>query len=359
MSQIAGQVAALQKLREKVPAWHRPNLIFPAGLPIEQCSSERTASFKSKIFSGKRLLDLTGGLGVDAYFFSKNFEQVVVVEQQADLVAAARHNFEILAAKNVLFFNGQADDFLKNSDEKFDLIYLDPARRDGAGGRVFRLEDCSPNILKIKDLLFEKADAVLLKTAPMLDLAAAANQLKNVEKIWVVGTPDECREVLYLLRPTANFDFDEIQISAVTLVVDGSTASFDFNFSEEKNAQSEFSKPLKFLVEPPPAVLKSGAFKIFGNRHGLKKLHPATHLFTADALPENLTGRKFKIENVCRYDRRELAQIFSENRANLAARNFPDSPEQMKKKLGLRDGGDAYIFGVTDFEGKKLLLCKK
>ncbi len=360
MSEVAGQVAALQKIKEKVPLWHRPGLVFPPGLPIEQCSSERTAIFKSNLFSGQKMVDLTSGLGVDVFFFSKNFGQVAVVEQNENLLKYVRHNFEILGVKNASFSGGLAEDFLQKNEEKFDLIYLDPARRDGAGGRVFRLEDCTPNVLKIKDLLFEKSSKILVKTAPMLDLHLAAGQLKNVSKIWVIGTPGECREVLYLLEPTANFEVENIPISAVVLENDGSFSSFDFTFLEEKNAAVEFSMPQKFLVEPPPSVMKSGGFKVFANRFGLSKLHPNTHLFTSENVPKNVPGRKFLIEKICKFDRREISQFLPEGKANVAVRNFPETAEMMKKKLNLRDGGDVFLFGVTDFEGKKaVLICRK
>ena len=358
---VAAQVAALQKVRTKIPIWHRPGLVFPLAVSVEQASSEATARFKAGLFSsGLCMADLTGGLGVDAFFFAQHFASATYVEQNADLLAAARQNFAQLGAANVRFEQAEASQFLQSTTDDFDLIYLDPARRDGAGGRVFRLEDCSPNALAIKDLMLARTPRALLKTAPMLDLRLAAEQLRNVARIWVVAHEGDCREVLYLLERTAP-PVPEIPISAVVLAADGSVAqAFECSFAEEQAAQIELAAPRRFLYEPNPAVLKAGAFRTFAQRFGLQKLHANTHLYTSEQFVPGVPARTFRIENVCKYDRKTVLAALPEARANVSARNFPDGAEAVRKKLGLRDGGNSYLFAATtECSGKTILLCQK
>jgi 16S rRNA G966 N2-methylase RsmD len=353
---VAQQVGALQRLRHKIPSWYQPGLSFPAALSLEQASSERTAQHKARLFSGKKMADLTGGLGVDAFFFAQQFGEVLHLEQRAELSEAARHNFAQLGATNIRCLHSTAEQFLAENRDTYDLVYLDPARRDGAGGRVFRLEDCQPNILAVKDLIFQITPQILLKTAPLLDLHRAAEQLGCVEKIWVVAADNECREVLYLLTAGGGRrTVDGVPICAVHLLRDGSEQSFEFTFEAEQSAEVAFSPPQKYLYEPNAAVLKAGAFRSFAQRHGLSKLHPNTHLYTSAERVSDVPGRTFFIENVCRYDRKSVTAALPEGRANIAARNFPDTPEQVRQRLGLRDGGEAYLFAVTDVEGKKVV----
>ncbi len=384
---VAQQVDALRRLRHKIPAWYQPGLAFPVALSLEQASSERTARFKAGLFSGKKMADLTGGLGVDAFFFAQHFAEVLHIEQRAELSEAVQHNFEQLGATNIHCLSSTAEQFLAQNTDTYDLIYLDPARRDGAGGRVFRLEDCQPNILAVKDLIFKIAPRILLKTAPLLDLRRAAEQLGQVSRIWVVAADDECREVLYLLEggrwrvegggqraeggdmrlagslpPSTLYpppSTDDIPISAVHLLKDGSEQTFEFTFGMERLAQAAFSVPQKYLYEPNPAVLKAGAFRSFAQHYGLSKLHPNTHLYTSTERVPDVPARIFTIETVCRYDRKSVAAAVPEGRANIAVRNFPDSAEQVRQRLGLRDGGEVYLFAATDVEGKKVVVGRK
>lgn len=357
VSKAVAQIEALRKLQTKIPDWFRFDLDLPPVLSVEQASSATTARFKTGLFSGATMADLTGGMGVDAFYFAQQFERVLYVEQNPDLVRLARHNFDVLGASNIISKAEKTENFLKTNQEHFDLIYLDPARRDQQQKRVFRLSDCQPDVLEIKDLLLANADRVLLKTAPMLDLNLAVDELKTVSRIWVVSVDNECKEVLYLLEKTA-LPGPDIPIEAVCL--GAKTTALTFTRNEEQAATPEFSEPLRFLYEPDAAVLKAGAFKTFALRFGLKKLHPNTQLYTSETYVPEAPGRCFVIEAVLKYDRKTLRQLIPEGRANLAARNFPDAPPQMRKKLGLSDGGDWYVFGAMDIQQRKVLIaCRR
>jgi hypothetical protein len=348
-----GQIEAMRKVRSKIPSWFRFDLEFPPALSVEQASSEQTAQFKASLLTGNKMADLTGGMGVDTFFFAQHFKQATYLEQNSELADLARHNFGVLRATNIQVVTLPAEDFINQNTDHFDLIYIDPARRGDRQQRVFRLEDCSPDILAIKDRLLETSDRVLLKTAPLLDLNLAVEQLQSVVHIWVVSVDNEVKEVLYLLEKSAPA-IGNIPIEAVCL---GEVPRF-FSCTrlEEQAAPPPYAPPQRYLYEPDAAVLKAGAFKSFARRFGLNKLHPNTHLYTSETFVPDVPGRSFTIETVLRYDRKAVQQAIPGKKANVAVRNFPDSVEQVRQKLGLMDGGDLFLFGTTDLEERKILV---
>lgn len=358
VAEVAAQVQALQKIRHKIPGWYLPGLYHPFPLSVEQSSSEATARFKAALFKTAKVLDLTGGMGVDASFFAREAEQLTYVEQNAELLEAARHNFTALGIRNVQWFSGSAEAFLQGHTGSWDLIYLDPARRHEQKGKVFQLADCSPDVLQLQFLLLSRAPRVMIKTAPLLDIRLAAAQMGNVAGIWVVAAQGECREVLYLLEPAAP-PLDMVPIHAVNLKEDD-VSTFVFHWQEEQEAVARLSAPQQYLYEPNAAVLKSGAFKSFALRYGLGKLHPNTHLYTSEQLEENVPARRFVMEQICRYDRKAVQAAVPEGKANITCRNFPDTPDQVRKKLGLQDGGEIYLFAATVADQQKVVLvCRK
>jgi len=357
MPYVASQLLALRKVRDKIPAWYDPALHFPPQLSIEQSSSERTARFKASLFSGARLADLTGGLGVDTWAWAAHFEEVTYVEQNPELVKSARHNFQVLAAHNIRCVAAHAENFLTTASDSFDLLYLDPARRDEQQRKVFRFEDCQPDVVALREILLAHAPRVLVKTAPLLDLKLAAKQLLTVSHIWVVSVHNECKEVLYLIErnapPAAGIPVTAVALGEMEQV-------FTFTWPEEQQAVAPISAPQQYLYEPDAAVLKAGAFRSFAQRFGLSKLHTNTHLYTSNQLRTDVPGRRFQIMQVCKYDRKSVQAAVPEGRANLATRNFPDTVEAVRRKLALADGGDLYLFAATTLDHKKeVLVCRK
>ncbi len=356
---VAGQIDFLQKIQKKVPSWYRQGLRFPAAISMEQASSEATAEFKTTLVRGGKMADLTGGLGVDSSFFARKFQSITYVEPNAELLEITRHNFEALGIDNATLVCATAEDFLQNTTETFDLLYLDPSRRHTHKGKVFQLQDCGPNILEIKQLALEKAPMILLKTAPMLDISLAAHHLGSVSNIWVVASGDECREVLYLIERSPT-PFPEINVHAVLLEKDGAVRDVHFTYGEEQQTGVDYALPQQFLYEPNPAVLKAGAFRAFAGRFGLKKLHQHTHLYTSEAFVPDIPGRCFSIEAVCKYDRKAVQALIPAGKANVSTRNFPDNAEAVRKKLSLSDGGEVYVFAFTDVEERKVIaVCRK
>ncbi len=360
VAEAAAQIEALQKTRLKIPSWYREGMYFPPRLSMEQASSEAAARFKAGLVPAGRLLDLTCGLGIDTYFFSKVCTEITAIEQNSVVADAARHNYSVLEAGKISVITGDSTDFETLVTGHFDCIFLDPARRDQQQRKVFNWNDCSPDVLALKDRLLKHTGFVLIKAAPMLDIHLSVVQLENVHKVWIVEFAGEVKEVLYQLGASRH-PATQITVEATGIDTCGRALyRFGFTPEAEKEATPVYSDPLRYLYEPSPALLKSGAMKLFGERFSLKKLHENTHLFTSETLIPGVPGRTFEIVSVCRYDKKEISTAVPELKASIATRNFPDSPEIMARKLGLSPGGSVYLFGVTLHDHRKaVLVCRK
>lgn len=347
---ILNQINGLQKARQKLPTFYKnETIVYPVGLSMEQCSSEQTAIFKSNLVKGKSIIDLTGGFGIDAYFFSKQFEQVNYVEQNIELFKIVQQNFKNLNA-NIHCFNSSCEDFLKNNAEKFDVAYIDPSRRDESK-RVFKLDECTPNVIELLPQLHHTAKQILVKTAPLLDIKQTLKDINKVQKIWIVSVNNDCKEVLYLIGDEINNNPEIITVNLTKT----NDEIFSLIYSDEVNNVVNYSTPLQYLYEPNASVLKAGGFKSVAVQFGLKKLAVNTHLYTSTLLLENFPGRTFKVGHQLDYNSKAIKQL-GLTKANITTRNFHDSVEQVKKKLKLTDGGDVYLFAVRDLNDKPLLV---
>ena len=365
------QIKARQKAKIKLPEWfENEEIIFPKMLSVEQCSSEITAKFKAILISGETLIDLTGGMGVDVAYMSKNFKNTFYFEQNIDLLSLTKYNFEQLGINNVSFLEGNSVEKLAEStlfDSKqiqSTWIYLDPHRRDDSGSKVVRLQDCEPNILVIRNLLFKYTNNILLKASPMLDIDLAILDLGNVSQVYVIAVENEVKEVLFhinkpMLNDSLTTTNNEVILNAVNLTKQKSTI-LSFTKSEEKNASIILGTPKQYLYEPNAAIMKSGGFRYIAQHFNLQKIAPHSHLYTSDELKENFQGRIFKIVAVCKLDKKEILKHLSENKANITIRNFPLTVQQIRNKLKLSDGGSEYLFATTDAQNQKIVVvCRK
>jgi 16S rRNA G966 N2-methylase RsmD len=352
---IIEQIEAKKRCEQKLPTWfNTENIYYPNKLNIEQTSSEVTAKYKADLASGKSLIDLTGGFGVDANYFAKQVEAVIHCEINAELSEIVKHNYKALDVNNITCLNENGIDALKSIDNQFDWIYIDPSRRDDSKNKVFLLSDCTPNVKTFKGLFFKYAKNVMIKTSPLLDISATKNDLDQVKELHVVAVHNEVKELLWILER----DYEgELEIKTIN-VTKSDNESFDFNYSEEPTIEVEFSEPLTYLYEPNSAVLKAGAFSIISSKLNIHKLHKHSHLYTSNELI-NFPGRRFKVEKVIPFNKKEFAKS-GINKANVTTRNFPISVNDIRKKLKIKDGGSSYLFFTTDINNTKIIvLCTK
>ncbi|RQO74563.1 hypothetical protein DBR43_04010 [Pedobacter sp. KBW06] len=343
--ELANQIAAKNKSIRKLPAWyHQEQIYYPPLLSIEQCSSESTAAYKATLAKGATLIDLTGGFGVDSFYFAKRLQSVTHCEINADLSAIAAHNAKALKQTNLQFLATDGIAYLEHNEGRFDNIYIDPARRSQTG-KVFMLKDCTPDVVQNLDLLLSRTRRVIIKTAPLLDITAGLKELKNVTEVHVVSVRNECKELIWIVERSPA---EKVKIVCTTL--NEQEKSFSF-FKGEEDQDSEITAgPLQqYLYEPDTALLKGGAFQLIASRYQLQKLHSQTQLYTSDQVITEFPGRRFRINGLI-----SATELKKEKdlRANVIARNYQDKAELLVRKYKIKPDNHRFlIFTQSKKEG--------
>lgn len=350
IQELVTQIISKKKSQTKLPNWFKTkNIYFPPKVNIEQTSSEITAKYKSSLISGESLIDITGGFGVDCYYFSKKIKEVTHCELNTKLSTIVNNNYQQLKINNIETVSGDGIDFIINSKKKYDWIYIDPSRRSEQNQKVFLLKDCLPNIPENLDLLFQKSSNLLIKNSPILDLSKTIEELKFVKEIHVIAINNDVKELLFLLKKnytkkvlikTINFNKNKEQY-------------FDFQLNNKKI--SIYSEPKKYIYEPNSAILKSGGFHEISYQLKIEKLHQHSHLYTSNELIE-FPGRRFYVNHVCNYNKKEILKHLIDKKANITTRNFPETVAQIRKKTKIKDGGSNYLFFTTVNNNKLIVL---
>ena len=352
---IIKQIEAKKRSKKKLPTWfNSKNIYFPNKLNIEQTSSEVTANYKANLVSGNSLIDLTGGFGVDAYYFSKRIKNVIHCEINKSLSEIVKYNYKTLNINTIECLNENGIEALKHIDRPFDWIYIDPSRRDDTKKKVFLLSECIPNIKTFQGLFLKYANNVMIKTSPLLDIKATLNDLKQIKELHVIALDNEVKELLWVLERDCKTEFI---IKTVNLTKQ-SKQEFEFSFENESNEIAEYTGPIAYLYEPNAAILKAGAFNSVSTQLNIPKLHKHSHLYTSNTLID-FPGRRFKIEKNIPFNKKIFAKE-KISKANVTTRNFPISVGEIRKKLKIKDGGDIYLFFTTDLNNIKIILvCVK
>ena len=353
-TEIISQIVSKKKAKDKLPTWFSTkNIIYPEKISIEQTSSEATAKYKASLVSGKKLIDCTGGFGIDDYYFAKQFESVIHCEINANLSQIVQHNFRILKATNIQCYQGNSTEILEHLNQKFDCIYIDPSRRNDAKGKVFMLADCLPNVVDLQNFYYQFTDSILIKTAPILDIHAGLLELKNVAEIHIVAVENEVKEILWKIEKNFN---NSPEIIAVNLEKEKQTVT---KFDSSKSYLANYSLPKKYLYEPNASIMKSGVFEAVSVLFSVEKIQQHSHLYTSEEL-KNFPGRKFVIDAIIPFQKKEIVQYIQGKKMNVSTRNFPIKPEEIKKKHKISDGGTIFAFFTTNMNNEKIvLLCTK
>lgn len=350
-SEIAQQIKGIQIAKNKFPfLYETERIYFPPSINLEQASSWATSQYKSKIVKGKTIIDLTAGMGIDAFGFAQKFEEVTALERNADLVKISKQNYKTLNQNNLTYVNSEFGNYFKeNPDLKWDVIYLDPSRRIESQRKVI-LEDLEPNVLEWIDEFLKRAKTVMIKLSPLLDLKSTMEKIPSIQEVHIVALKNEVKELLLICKKELR---KSPMVKAANLESD--MVEFSFSFQEESIAESEFSSPEKFIYEPNSAVLKSGAFKLIGQRFGLKKLHIHTHLYTTNEFVEIFPGKIFELQEEVKDPKRELKKgLF-----HVISKNYPISVELIRKKYNLKESEDQTLIFTQSISGKHVLRCKR
>ena len=358
MAMAVVQIAGRQIAKVKLPSWHRTEgLLYPKHLSMEQCSSEVTALYKASLVEGETFADLTGGFGIDCSFLSQKFKKADYVERQAELCELASHNFPLLGL-DIDVHHADGVEYLKRMDP-VDCLFLDPARRDGHGGKTVAISDCEPDVSALEDLLVEKAKTVMVKLSPMLDLSLALKTLKYVREVHIVSVNNECKELLLILQKQSISP--DISIHCEHIVND-LHQHFVFTQEQERTSDCPLASAVEaYLYEPNASILKAGAYRSLTQAYPCCKLHVSSHLYTSPNYIEDFPGRSFKVEAISGFGKKDLKTFLQGmEKANLTIRNFPSSVAELRKRLKLKEGGEDYLFATTlADESKVLIRCKK
>lgn len=370
------QISGRQTARRKLPSWAAVDgVVYPPRLNMEQCSSEQTARYKLALArrlmqaaESSKMADLTGGFGVDSSFLAQAFRQAYYVERDERLCRLARHNFPLLGQRHIEVVHADSTAFL-DTMPTVDLIFMDPARRDGDGRRVFLLSDCQPDVLCLGERLLRKCRLLLLKLSPMLDWHEAVRALDALERsgsqgeghrvreVHIVSVANECRELLLAVTPLREAPL------RVHCVNDGDVFTYDASAPSAASVPVISALPSAgdWLYEPNASVMKAGCFGELTARFPVRALADNTRLFVSPTLLERFPGRRFRVEAVSTLNRHDLRRhLAGLSQANVTVRNFPMTVPELRRRLRLRDGGDTYLFAATAVGGQHVLLrCRK
>lgn len=358
---VVDQIAARRQIREKLPTWYlNEDLFFPARIAVEQSSSEKTGIYKQQLVSESDIIcDLTGGLGIDSFYFSRRAKHVFYIERFPVYCEAARHNFQILNAQNITVIEGNATD-LYSSLSDVDVFYIDPARRGESNKRVFALSDCEPDLTVLLPNLLLYAPKVIAKISPMADIQQTLKMLPGTTEVHVLSVKNECKELLFVIERDKEVLIPPIY--CINLTTKDEEESFLFTLEEEREANFNLTEAVQsYLYEPNTSILKAGAFKSISKQYGLKKLGVSSHLYTSDILLKDFPGRVFQVAKTYPYTSK-LTRTISKQipQANITVRNFPLSVDELRKRTHIIDGGNIYVFATTLPDNQKILIesCK-
>lgn len=383
------QIAGWQIARKKLPQWAScEGIVYPPHISMEQCSSQFTAQYKSEIaqtllapaatvrarvsdsgesdnqttksepqlsdspesdtlVARRAMVDLTGGFGVDFSYLARGFSQATYVERQRHLCDLAEHNMAALGLDQARIVCGDGVEYLRQMGP-VDFIYLDPARRDEHGSRTYAIEDCTPNVFELRDLLLSKSQYTLVKLSPMLDWRKAVADFDGtVREVHIVATGNECKELLLVLGQQVH---EEPSAPRVFCVNDNQR--IDYDSAAYTQGLRIGGKPLpevkNYLYEPNASIMKAGCFDLVEERFGVTQVGPSSHLFVSATPVADFPGRGFAIEAIGGMNKKDIKRLLNGTKqANIAVRNFPLTAPQLRKKLKLADGGPVYLFGTT------------
>lgn len=389
LSLALDQIAGWQIASKKLPQWASyEGIIYPPHISMEQCSSQFTAQYKSEIaqtllasaatvrarvsdsaesdmqtaknvfqlsdspesdtlVARSSMVDLTGGFGVDFSYLARGFSQATYVERQRHLCDLAEHNMAALGLDQARIVCGDGVEYLRQMGP-VDFIYLDPARRDEHGSRTYAIEDCTPNVLELRDLLLAKSQYTLVKLSPMLDWRKAVADFDGtVREVHIVATGNECKELLLVLGQQVH---EEPSAPRVFCVNDNQR--IDYDSASYTQGLRIGGKPLpeakNYLYEPNASIMKAGCFDLVEERFGVTQVGPSSHLFVSATPVADFPGRGFAIEAIGGMNKKDIKRLLNGTKqANIAVRNFPLTAPQLRKKLKLADGGPVYLFGTT------------
>lgn len=368
------QIECRRRFGHKLPLFlANDRCIFPDKISGEQSSNEGVAFFHASLpEKGDRILDMTGGLGIDTFAFSKIASQIITIERDYNKFQALKHNLTVSNIKNVEILNCDSIEFIQLTPDNFDLVFIDPARRDLSGKRVYSLYDCEPDIISHQETVLSKCKRLLIKASPLLDITQTIKDFPGITSIRVVGVKGECKEILIEIDRSKNTSttFPESKnteptLEAIELNLSGNII---YRFVAETSSSYKTDVPITFadssdlkqgnyLYEPSAMMMKLGAWVSLCQKFtGIKKFGQSSHLFVSKDLYEDFPGRISRIENmVTKQDRKAMKDL----PVNIVSKNYPLSADELKKFLNTKEGDNKFLYASRIDRKPVMLLTEK
>ena len=307
-----------------------------------QCSSEAVARYKASFLSGNKLLDITGGIGVDSLFLQNSFQDVIVLEHNEELHQIASYNIEKLGVKNITRKKDDALSYLQEYASVSDLIYIDPDRRSEFG-RSVALEHLSPNVLELLPLLKKRTSQVYLKLSPLFDLKEVYRRFSNVKCIFLIAEKGEIKEVGVWL------DFSLVENKSVVQLKDVSS-SFEYTINEVASRKEPWRSGQAHNLHLPSALVsKSTSAGIFLEGIECSK-HPNFEVYYSNE--NHIIGfRSFRILGRSPLAKKKVAKLLADagiRKCTIIVKGSNEKAEDWHKKLKTKDGGDIYLILFKD-----------
>ena len=346
-AQAIDQIEARRKSGTKLSALTAyEHFLFPATICAEQATSSAVAAFHASLIpEGCSVLDLTCGLGSDAFAMAKKAGTLTAIERNPHYQSVFKINCETLRASNIDSICADSEKWLKENDDNFDVIFVDPHRRGKGNIRTYAFEDCIPDVSRLAPELLERCERLIMKASPMLDISAVAKEIAGCEEIYVVSENGECKEALVLARKDGVFsNVHAVSINKEKLEI------FTVNCNETgiNDEQSFMDNPGRlssgFLYEPNASLMKIRPWKALCRKfNDLSMLHPNTNIFHSNTFYPDFPGRRLNIKGIL--DIKVLKSLKDRN-FNVCVRNYPLNASKLEAKLKTRPSDTDYIYGV-------------
>lgn len=349
------QIECRKKAKNKIPELlANERFLFPKAISAEQCTHQQVAKFHASLFQPTdSVLDMTMGLGVDSYYISQRVASLKAIELDEEIAVAGAHNYAFTVV------NADSVAWLAQTDERFDAVFIDPARRGDGGARLYGLADCAPDVLSILPTIKAHAKRLYIKASPMIDVTQSMRDLApHLTDVWAVSVKNECKELFF--EVDFGVECADVQLHALNFEA-GGTQEFAVD-SAALAVEGCYGSPSvgQYLYEPNASVMKIGAFAALTRQFPILQIAKNSHLYYSDDFVEDFPGRKFVIDSIIPFSGKEAKAVGKQHKQlNIATRNFRLSPDELKKRLKVRDGGDCYLFATTLANGEQVLLLTR
>jgi 16S rRNA G966 N2-methylase RsmD len=352
--------AALQASLRNLALEKVSNLIGHGGFvtrrSLEQCSSELLAEFKGNEFKGNKILILAAGLGIDDWAFSFSFNKVISIDTDIELNAISRYNFGVLKRNNIQRIDANASEFLDRNSETFDLVFVDPDRRNEKGRQIL-LGEHQPNVVELLPKLFAISSKVLIKCSPLYDYEMAILEIPNISTMYSVSKYGEMKELLILAEK--DYSEDGISIICSDILKDKSTVSYK-TLDKKESKYSATDEIGYYLYEAGSCVVKMRKHHHLAMELNLSGIDISVAYYTSNQINNQFIGRCFKIIKSMKYNSKDCIKYFESKhikKANIKARGLKFNTEELRKKLKLKEGGADYIFALPYKNNILLIHC--